>query len=86
MQTLILKSENKKVLDAIKTLAKVLDIQLSEKEMDDYANFEIGKDVKISKAKRKFIPKELAGTLTDLNLEEPSIIRKKAWTRRKASY
>lgn len=86
MQTLILKSENKKALDAIKTLAKVLDIQSSMKEIDEHNNFEIKKDVKITRSKRTFNPKELAGSLTDINLEDPSIIRKKAWTRKKAAY
>ena len=86
MQTLILKSENKKALDAIKTLAKVLDIQSSMKEIDKHNIFEIKKGVKITKAKRKFRPKELAGSLTDINLEDASIIRKKAWTRKKAAY
>ena len=84
MQTLILKSDNTKALEAIKTLAKVLDIESSMKKNDD--SFEIIKGVKITKAKRKFNVKELAGSLTDLNLEDASILRKKAWTRKKAMF
>ncbi|HEY5463557.1 MAG TPA: hypothetical protein VIJ95_09910 [Hanamia sp.] len=82
MQTLILKSENKKALNAIKTLAKVLDIEsiMNENEND----FIIEKGVKISKPKKKFNAREMAGSLTDLNFEEPSVIRKKAWIRKKA--
>lgn len=86
MQTLILKSENKKALDAIETLAKVLDIESSMKKNDDDKSFEIIKGVKVIKAKRKFNPQELAGSLTDLNLEDASILRKKAWTRKKAMF
>ncbi len=52
MQTLILKSDNKIALDAIKTLAKVLDIESSMKKSDDQKDFEIIKGVKIVKAKR----------------------------------
>lgn len=83
MQTLILRSDNTKALEAIKTLAKVLDIESSMKKSDDKI-FEIIKGVKVIKAKRKFNPQELAGSLTDLNLEDASILRKKAWTRKKA--
>lgn len=86
MQTLILKSDNKKALNAIKNLAKVLDIESIMNENEKENDFIIKKGVKISKAKRKFNPKELAGSLTDLNLEDASIIRKKAWTRKKAAY
>jgi len=86
MQTLILKSDNKEALDAIKTLANVLDIESSMNENDENKNFEIIKGVKITKAKRKFNPKEMAGSLTGLNLEDASAIRKKAWTRKKAVY
>ena len=82
MQTLILRSENKKALNAIKTLAKVLDIESSMNENEN--DFTIEKGVKISKPKRKFNAREMAGSLTDLNFEEPSVIRKKAWTRKKA--
>jgi hypothetical protein len=86
MQTLILKSDNKEALNAIKTLANVLDIESSMNENDENKNFEIIKGVKITKAKRKFNPKEMAGSLTGLNLEGASAIRKKAWTRKKAVY
>ena len=86
MQTLILKSDNKEALDAIKTLAKVLDMESSLNETDGNKSFEIIKGVKITKAKRKFDPKEMAGSLTGLNLEDASVIRKKAWTRKKAAY
>ena len=86
MQTLILKSENKKALDAIKTLAKVLDIESSMKKNREQEGFKIIKGVKITKAKRKFNPKEMAGSLTDLNIEDASVLRKKAWTRKKAAY
>ncbi|MDE3182713.1 MAG: hypothetical protein KGM16_04770 [Bacteroidota bacterium] len=86
MQTLILKSDNTKALEAIKTLAKVLDIESSLERTDDDKGFKIKKDVTIIKAKRKFDPKKLAGTLTDLHLEDASVIRKKAWTRKKATY
>lgn len=86
MQTLILKSDNKEALDAIKTLANVLDIESSMNENDENKNFEIIKGVKITKAKRKFNPKEMVGSLTGLNLEDASAIRKKAWTRKKAVY
>lgn len=86
MQTLILKSENKEALDAIKTLAKVLDISSTLKDIDKPADYEVAKGVKIIKAKRKFNPKEMAGSLTDINLEDASAIRKKAWTRKKAAW
>lgn len=86
MQTLILKSENKEALDAIKTLAKVLDISSTLKEIDNPTDYEVAKGVKITKAKRKFNPKEMVGSLTDLNLEDGSAIRKKAWTRKKATW
>lgn len=86
MQILILKSDNTKALDAIKTLAKVLHIESTLKKSDEHKDFEIEKGVEIIKSKRKFNPKELAGSLTDLNLEDASIIRKKAWTRKKAAY
>ena len=86
MQTLILKSDNKEAVDAIKTLANVLDIESSMNENDENKNFEIIKGVKITKAKRKFNPKEMAGSLTGLNLEDASATRKKAWTRKKAVY
>ena len=86
MQTLILKSENTKALDAIKTLAKVLNIESSMEKSKDYKGSKTKKDVKIVEAKRKFDPKKLAGSLTDLNLEDASVIRKKAWTRKKAMY
>lgn len=86
MQTLILKSENTKALEAIKTLAKVFDIESSMKKNDDDTNFKIVKGVKIIKAKRKLNPQELAGSLTDLNLEDASILRKRAWTRKKAMF
>jgi hypothetical protein len=84
MQTLILKSDNKTALEAIKTLAKVLDIESSMNENEKENDFIIEKGVKISKPKRKFNAREMAGSLTDLNFEEPSVIRKKAWTRKKA--
>jgi hypothetical protein len=80
MQTLILKSDNTKALEAIKTLAKVFDIESSMKKDD--TSFKIIKGVKIIKAKRKFNVQELAGSLTDLNLEDASILRKKTWTRK----
>ncbi len=86
MQTLILKSDNKIALEAIKTLAKVLDIESSMKKSSENTDFEIIKGVKITKAKRKFNPEEMAGSLSDLNLEDASVIRKKAWTRKKAAY
>jgi hypothetical protein len=86
MQTLILKSDNKTALEAIKTLAKVLDIESSMKKSGEHTDFQIIKGVKITKAKRKFNPKQMAGSLTELNLENASIIRKKAWTRKKAAY
>lgn len=86
MQTLILKSDNKEALKAIKTLAEVLDIESSIKSNKEQEGFKVVKGVKITKAKRKFNPKEMAGSLTDLRLEDASIIRKKAWTRKKAAY
>ncbi len=86
MQTLILKSENKKALNAIQTLAKVLDISSRMKDNDEPSGSEVENGVKIIKAKRKFNPKDMVGSLTDLKLEDASIIRKKAWTRKKAAY
>ena len=86
MQTLILKSENKKALDAIKTLAKVLGIESSMENNKELGGFKIIKGVKITKAKRKLNPREMAGTLTDLNIEDASVLRKKAWTRKKTAY
>lgn len=86
MQTLILKSDNREALKAIKALAEVLDIRSSIKSGNEKQDFELVKGVKIVKAKKKFNPKEMAGTLTDLNLEDASVIRKKAWTRKKAVY
>ncbi len=86
MQTLILKSENKKALNAIQNLARVLDISFSMKNNVEGSGSEVENRVKIIKAKRKFNPKDMAGSLTDLKLEDASIIRKKAWTRKKAAY
>ena len=86
MQTLILKSENKEALNAIKTLADVLDIESSMESNKQEKGFKIIKGVKITKAKREFNPKEMAGSLTNLRLEDASVIRKKAWTRKKAAY
>ncbi|MEO8568522.1 MAG: hypothetical protein ABI419_05290 [Ginsengibacter sp.] len=86
MQTLILKSENKKALNAIQTLARVLAISSSMKDNDESLGSEVENGVKIIKAKRKFNPKGMVGSLTDLKLEDGSIIRKKAWTRKKAAY
>lgn len=86
MQTLILKSENKKALDAIKTLANVLEIEFTMEAEKKQEGFTIVKGVKISHAKRKFNPKEMVGSLTELGLEDASVIRKKAWTRKKAAY
>ncbi len=86
MQTLILKSENKEALNAIKTLAGVLDIETSMENNKEQEGFKIIKGIKITKAKRKFNPKEMAGSLTGLKLEDASVIRKKAWTRKKAAY
>ncbi len=86
MQTLILKSDNTKALEAIKTLAKVLNIESNFDRTDGDKEFMIKKDVTIIKAKRKFDPKKLAGALTELHLEDASVIRKKAWTRKKATY
>ena len=86
MQTLILRSNNKKALEAIRTLADVLDIDSSFRaDQEDGDNY-IDKGVRIVKPKKVFDPKKLAGTLTDLNLEDPSEIRKKAWIRNKANY
>ena len=86
MQTLILKSDNKEALSAIKALTNVLDIESSMNESNENKDFEITKGVKITKVKRKFNPKEMAGSLTDLKLEDASVIRKKPWTRKKATY
>ena len=86
MQTLILKSENKKALDAIKTLANVLQIESTMEADNKHEDFKIVKGVKISRAQRKFNPKEMVGSLTDLKLEDASVIRKKAWTPKKAAY
>lgn len=86
MQTLILTSDNTKALDAINALAKVLDIKSKMEKTEEHKDLKIKKDVRIIKAKRKFDPKKLAGTLTDLNIEDASVIRKKAWTRKKATY
>ena len=86
MQTLILKSENKEALDAIKTLATVLDISSTLKEIDNANDYEVVKGVKITRAKKKFNLKEMVGCLTDLNLEDGSAIRKEAWTRKKATW
>ena len=86
MQTLILKSDNKEALNAIKTLASVLDIESILKKSEDHKDYEIIKGVKITKAKKVFNPKEKVGSLTELNLEEASVTRKKAWTRKKATY
>lgn len=86
MQTLILKSESKKALNAIKTLAKILDIDSIINESEKENDFVIKKGVKISRPKRKLNVKEMAGSLTDLSFEEPSLIIKKAWTRKKATY
>lgn len=47
-------------------------------------NFIMVKGIKGLKPKRKFNLKELSGSLTDLNLEDASILRKKVWTRKKA--
>ena len=86
MQTLILKSNNKEALEAIRTLADVLDIDSSLKSNQEEGEDYMEKGVKMSKPKRTFDPKKMVGTLTDLNLEDPSEIRKKAWIRKKAKY
>lgn len=86
MQTLILKSKNKKALDAIKTLANVLEIESTMEEDKKQEGFKIIKGVKIINAKREFTPEEMVGSLTGLKLEDASVIRKKAWTRKKAAY
>ncbi len=86
MQTLILRSNNKEALEAIRTLADVLDIDSSLKSNQEEGEDYVEKGVKITKPKRAFDPKKMTGTLTDLNLEDPSEIRKKAWIRKKAKY
>ena len=86
MQTLILRSNNKEALQAIRTLAEVLDIDSSLRPGREVEERDLEKGVRIIKPKRVFDPKILAGTLTDLNLEDPSEIRKKAWIRKKANY
>jgi hypothetical protein len=85
MQTLILESDNKKALKAIKAIAEEMNIKTTEKkteaETDDYYYW---KGVKVKKAKGKLDIKALSGSLSDINFEDPSVIRKKAWTRKKA--
>ena len=44
--------------------------------------FKIIKGVKITRSRRKFNPKKLAGSLTNINLENASVIRKQEWTRK----
>jgi hypothetical protein len=46
-------------------------------------NFKIIKGVKITRSRRKFNPKKLAVSLTNVNLENASVIRKQEWTRKK---
>lgn len=82
----ILKSENKKALDAIKTLAKVSDIESRMKNNKEQRGFKIIKGVIITQAKSEFNPGEMAGSQSDLNIEDASVLRKKAWTRKKAAY
>ena len=85
MQTLILESDNKKALKAIKAIAEEMNIKTTEKkaekETDDYYYW---KGVKVRKAKGKLDIKALSGSLSDINFEDPAEIRKKAWTRKKA--
>ena len=84
MQTLILKSDNTNALEAIKTLVKVLDIESVMKKNDDDSSFKIIKGVKVIKAKRKFNPQEMAGSLTDLNLENASFFKKKSMDKKES--
>ena len=86
MQTLILRSNNKEALKAIRTLADVLEIESSLKSSPKEEEEYIEKGVKIVRPKRAFDPKKMVGTLTDLNLQDPLEIRKKAWIRKKAKY
>lgn len=51
MQTLTLKSDNLKALEAIKTLAKVLDIESSMKKDKDEKDFIIKKGIKLFEKK-----------------------------------
>jgi hypothetical protein len=85
MQTLILESDNKKALKAIKVIAEEMNIKTTEKkteqETEDYYYW---KGVKIRKAKGKLDVKKMAGSLSDIHFEDPAELRKKAWTRKKA--
>lgn len=85
MPILILESDNSKALEAIKVFAKVFNIESTMNSQNEENTLEI-KGVKVIKAKRKFNFQELVGSLTDLNLQDPSIIRKKEWTRKKAIF
>lgn len=60
-----------------------MDIESNLTEKEEEMDFIIEKGIKISKSKRKFDAREMAGSLTGLNFEEPSVIRKKAWKERK---
>jgi hypothetical protein len=51
MRTLILKSDNTKALEAIKTLAKVLDIESSMKKDDEEKDFIIKKGLNFQNQK-----------------------------------
>ena len=84
MQTLILESDNKKALKAIKVIAEEMNIKTTEKkteqETEDYYYW---KGVKIRKAKGKLDIKALSGSIPNIDMD-PETFRKKIWKRNKA--
>ena len=64
MQTLILRSNNKEALEAIRTLADVLDIDSSLKSNQEEGEDYIEKGVKITKPKGAFDPKKIEESRT----------------------
>jgi hypothetical protein len=84
MQTLILESDNKKALKAIKAIAQEMNIKTTEKkteqETEDYYYW---KGVKIRKAKGKLDLKALSGSIPNIDMD-PETFRKKLWKRNKA--
>ena len=87
MQTLILESDNKKAIKAIKAIAKEMNIKTTEKEIEEETReFFYINGVRVRKAKGILNVEKMAGSLTHLNFEDPKKIRKNAWRRKKTEF
>ena len=87
MESITLTSKSKSALKAIKAIAKEMpDISISEQTEEETDEFYYIKGVRVRRGKGKLNVEKNAGSLSDINFEDPKTIRKNAWRRKKAEF